>query len=118
VAGSTQLPGSSPVALLMRWDGDRWTPTRDLPAGAVSFDAVASDDRGGVWLGVSDYSTDDDRILLHFDGRSWTYEEAPRVHGDPEVFDLATIPGQDRVFAVGGNPLYDEDSEAWIWTRS
>ncbi|MEU7914182.1 hypothetical protein [Microbispora bryophytorum] len=118
VAGSILLPGSRQAALLMRWDGDRWTPTRDLPAGAISLDAVASDGRGGVWLGASNYSYDNDRILLHFDGRSWTYEDAPMAHNAPEVLDLAVIPGQDRVIAVGGNPSFDEDSQAWIWTRS
>ncbi|MGI5155394.1 hypothetical protein [Microbispora sp. CA-102843] len=65
VAGSIQLPGSRQAALLMHWDGDRWTLARDLPAGAISFNAVASDGRGGVWLGASNYSYDDDRILLH-----------------------------------------------------
>ncbi|MEU6426565.1 hypothetical protein ABZ860_11740 [Microbispora sp. NPDC046973] len=118
VAGSIQLPGPRQAALLMRWDGDRWNPARDLPAGAISFNAVAADGHGGVWLGASNYSYDNHRILLHFDPRSWTYEKAPRVHNDPEVFDLVRIPGEDRVFAVGGNPSYDEDSQAWIWTRS
>lgn len=118
VAGSTWMPGHRPTALLMRWDGDRWNPVPDLPADAIAFDAVASDGHGGVWLGASNYSYDNHRILLHFDGRSWTYEKAPRVHNGPAVFDLATIPGQDRVFAVGGNPSYDEDSRGWIWTRS
>ncbi|NJP26216.1 hypothetical protein FLW53_18815 [Microbispora sp. SCL1-1] len=118
VAGSILPPGGSQAALLMRWDGDRWNPAPALPAGAIAFTAVASDGHGGVWLGASNYSYDNHRILLHFDGRSWTYEKAPRVHNDPVVFGLATSPGQDQVFAVGGNPSYDEDSQAWIWTRS
>lgn len=118
VAGSILPPGARQTALLMRWDGDRWNLAPDLPAGATSFNALASDGRGGVWLGASNYSYDNHRILLHFDDRSWTYEKTPRIHNDPEVFDLATIPGENRVFAVGGNPSYDEDSQAWIWTRS
>ncbi|XVQ84039.1 hypothetical protein ACQP2K_35270 [Microbispora siamensis] len=118
VAGSIVLPGPRQVALLMRWDGDRWNPAPDLPTGAISFNAVAADGHGGVWLGASNYSYDNHRILLHFDGRSWTYEKAPRIHNDPVVFDLVKVPGEDRVFAVGGNPSYDEDGQAWIWTRS
>lgn len=119
VAGSILLPGAgSATATLMRWNGDRWNPVSRLPADVVSFNAVASDGHGGVWLGADNYHSENKRILLHFDGRSWTYEKTPRIGNAPEVLDLVKVPGRDTVFAVGGNPSYDEDSEAWIWTRS
>ncbi|MEN3540578.1 hypothetical protein AAH991_36070 [Microbispora sp. ZYX-F-249] len=119
VAGSILPPGDgSATAMLMRWNGDRWNPVSGLPADAVSFNAVASDGHGGVWLGASNYHSENKRILLHFDRRSWTYEKTPRTGNAPEVLDLVKLPGRDTVFAVGGNPSYDEDGEAWIWTRS
>ncbi len=118
VAGSILRPGARQAALLMRWDGDRWNPVPGLPSDAVAFNAVASDGRGGVWLGASNYHSENKRILLHFDRRSWTYEKTPRVSNAPAVLDLVKVPGGDTVFAVGGNPSYDEDSQAWIWTRS
>ncbi len=30
----------------------------------------------------------------------------------------ARVPGEERVFAAGGNPSYDEDSQGWLWTRN
>lgn len=116
VVGSVLRPGRRQAALLMRWDGGRWNLV-NVPAGANSFGSVASDGHGGVLIGASNYHYDDRRILLRFDGRSWTYEEAPRGNKAPAVFDLARVPGDDQVFAVGGNPSYDEDSRGWIWTR-
>ncbi|MFD0890688.1 hypothetical protein ACFQ08_39600, partial [Streptosporangium algeriense] len=117
VAGSILRPGHRQAALLMRWDGSRWNLPGDVPAGAISFGSVAPDGQGGVWLGASNYAYDDHRILLHFDGRSWTYEKAPRTNRAPEVFDMAKVPGGDQVLAVGGNPSFDEDSRGWMWVR-
>ncbi|GAA2881514.1 hypothetical protein GCM10010517_44450 [Streptosporangium fragile] len=117
VAGSIPRPGRRQAALLMRRDGGRWSLAGGVPAGAVSFGAVAPDGHGGVWLGASNYAYDDHRILLHFDGRSWTYEKAPRIDNGPAVFDMAKVPGGDQVFAAGGNPSFDEHSSGWIWMR-
>ncbi|MGJ6968237.1 hypothetical protein ACSDR0_40650 [Streptosporangium sp. G11] len=117
VAGSVLWPGRRQAALLMRWDGGRWNLAGGVPAGATSFGSVAPDGHGGVWLGASNYAYDDHRILLHFDGRSWTYEKAPRINNAPAVFDMAKVPGGDQVLAVGGNPSFDEDSSGWIWMR-
>ncbi|WP_433367327.1 hypothetical protein [Streptosporangium sp. CA-115845] len=117
VAGTVVRPGHRVAALLMRWDGSRWNLADGIPSGAVSFGAVAPDGRGGVWLGATNYSYDDDRILLHFDGRSWTYEKSPESRNAPAVSDMARVPGGDQVIAVGGNPSYDEDGSGWIWVR-
>ncbi|MEU9832016.1 hypothetical protein AB0D67_10810 [Streptosporangium sp. NPDC048047] len=57
------------------------------------------------------------RILLHFDGPSWMYEKAPWENNDPEVIDMARVPGSGRLTAVGGNSSFDEDSAGWIWMR-
>lgn len=40
------------------------------------------------------------------------------AHWSPSGWSMVTIPGEDRVFPVGGNPSYDEDSQTGIWTRS
>ncbi|RGA03820.1 hypothetical protein DI270_017145 [Microbispora triticiradicis] len=117
-AGWILLPGARQAALLMRWDGDRWTLVRDVPPGAVRLGPLLADGHGGLWLGGHNYDYGDDRILLHYDGRSsWTYDPAPRTNNAPAVIDLVRVPGEDRVFAAGGNPSYDEDSQGWLWTR-
>ncbi|MGI5159326.1 hypothetical protein [Microbispora sp. CA-102843] len=117
VAGSYLRQEGSQAALLMRWDGERWTTAAGVPAGTIGFGRVAADGHGGVWLGAQSGHDSNPHILLHFDGRSWMYEKAPRVHDSQSVSAFARIPGGDRMIAVGGNPSYDEDSQAWIWTR-
>ncbi|MEU1880780.1 hypothetical protein ABZ470_26030 [Streptosporangium sp. NPDC020072] len=117
VAGTIMRPGRRQAALLMRWDGSRWDLPGGVPEEAISFGSVAPDGHGGVWLGASNYAYDEHRILLHFDGRSWTREKAPKANNAPEVFDIAKVPGGDQVFAVGGSPSHDEDSRGWVWTR-
>ncbi|MFF4127063.1 hypothetical protein ACFYYP_26360 [Microbispora rosea] len=102
---------------ILRWDGRAWQSVA-LPPG-LRHPRVASGTSGvsgGLWALTGDRGSGP--TVERWDGRRWTYEKTPRVHNDPEVFDLATIPGENRVFAVGGNPSYDEDSQAWIWTRS
>ncbi|WP_371782681.1 hypothetical protein [Streptosporangium subroseum] len=104
------------TAVMIRWDGRRWSVV-DGPARFVYFSAVASDGDGGVWVGAHYWDYSDGRVLLRYDGRSWSYEMPPRAQNAPVVSDFALVPGDDQVIAVGGNPSFDEDSRAWIWMR-
>ncbi|MFB9895209.1 hypothetical protein [Planobispora takensis] len=104
------------AAITARWDGRRWDVV-DGPSRFVHLSAVTPDGRGGIWVGADYWSHEDKRVVLHYDGRSWTYEPTPRTCNDPAVFDLASVPGSDQVLAVGGEPSFDEDGVAWVWTR-
>ncbi|WP_440103476.1 hypothetical protein [Streptosporangium sp. H16] len=104
------------AAVVVRWDGRRWNVV-DGPARFVHFSAVAPDGHDGAWVAADYWDYTDDRILLHYDGRSWTYEKNPGTQKAPAVFDLALVPGSNQVIGVGGEPAADENSTAWIWTR-
>lgn len=57
---------------------------------------------------------------VRWDGHAWQSVALPPGLRYPQVVS-GTSPGnvsENRVFAVGGNPSYDEDGQAWIWTRS
>ncbi|MEU8380557.1 hypothetical protein [Streptosporangium sp. NPDC048865] len=110
------IGGDSATAVVIRWDGRRWNVVEG-PARFVHFTAVAPDGHGGAWVAANYWDSTDKRMLLHYDGRSWTYERAPRTRNAPSVFDLALVPVSDQVIAVGGEPTFDEHSTAWIWTR-
>ncbi|WP_067172392.1 hypothetical protein [Microtetraspora niveoalba] len=113
--------GDREEAVVLRFDGERWTAP-DVPAHpdhpdrpvAGTFSAVTGDGRGGFLAAGGRAS------ILHYkrDG-GWTDEGTPSESaGSVYVDALARVPGGDRAFAVGGRPDYDEDSSGWIWTRT
>ncbi|MFC7382072.1 hypothetical protein [Sphaerisporangium rhizosphaerae] len=118
--GRANRPGEPPENVLFTWDGSRWTapgvPASRLPGVRASrlpaFTAVAADGRGGVWIG-GERGGD---VIVHYAGGHWTVERTPH-RSSPAVYDLAAGPGGGPVLAVGGEPDYDEDGHAWIWTR-
>ncbi|MBO3752857.1 hypothetical protein J5X84_42985 [Streptosporangiaceae bacterium NEAU-GS5] len=112
--GYIRLPWKKPLSVVLRWDGRRWVMPAQ-PDGWIYLTAVASDGHGGIWVGA-DFLAGDPSVL-HFDGSRWTYEVPPKTVPAATVFDLAHIPGTDRVVAAGSNPSYDEDAVGFIWTR-
>ncbi|MET8140126.1 hypothetical protein ABZU32_07445 [Sphaerisporangium sp. NPDC005288] len=110
--GRVNRPGEPPENVLFTWDGSRWTapvvPASRLPA----FTAVAADGRGGVWIGGGRGGD----VIVHYAAGHWTVERTPH-RSSPAVYGLAAGPGGVPAIAVGGEPDYDEDGHAWIWTR-
>ncbi|WP_189247078.1 hypothetical protein [Streptosporangium pseudovulgare] len=121
--GTAEVSDQERRQFLLRWDGSRWSEAGPLPED-TRLTAVESDGHGGIWAGGEsrgagdgDGDGDGERTILHFDGAGWTYGRTPGTQSGPVVNDLARSPDGDLVVAVGGNPDYDEDSEAWVWTR-
>ncbi|MFF0250095.1 hypothetical protein [Streptosporangium sandarakinum] len=113
--GTAEVSDQERRQFLLRWDGSRWREAGPLPQG-TRLTAVESDGHGGLWAGGESRGAGE-RTILHFDGAGWTYGRTPGTQSGPVVNDLARSPDGDLVVAVGGNPDYDEDSEAWVWTR-
>ncbi|MGV9326890.1 hypothetical protein [Streptosporangium sandarakinum] len=116
--GTAEVSDQERRQLLLRWDGSRWNEAGPLPED-TRLTAVESDGHGGIWAGGESRGAGDggERTILHFDGARWTYGRTPGTQSGPVVNDLARSPDGDLVVAVGGNPDYDEDSEAWVWIR-
>jgi hypothetical protein len=90
----------SQEALVLRWDGWRWTrvalPRSGRPEALMGIAVVAD---GDVWAVGS---RGEHPLSLHWDGRSWTRVPQPRgVRG--WLTSVASIPGTRRLWAVGAS---------------
>ncbi|GAA4958566.1 hypothetical protein GCM10023334_076270 [Nonomuraea thailandensis] len=104
---------------VMYWNGHNWqslnAPSHDAflsgTPGVDDFGTIASDGRGGLWLG------DAHARIWHYDGRAWAAEKTVSGNKWYMADGFASIPGSRRAIAVGGKPMAEEDSRGWIWMR-
>lgn len=122
IAGAVHVQNSDGYeqGFVMYWNGHDWhslnTPSHDAfqppqPETYSDFGTIASDGRGGLWLG------DEHGRIWHYDGRKWRAEKIPSGSSWRIAADFASVPGSDQAIAVGGKPNAEEDSEGWIWLR-
>jgi len=97
-------PAEAPVATLVeRWDGERWQVVASPNPGAVAnvlraVDARSSDDAWAV--GSSSSGAEDQPLVLHWDGVSWTVSPVPFVSGGASLRGVVAI-APDDAWAVG-----------------
>jgi len=92
--------------LLAYWNGKTWQRTQ-LPGTASTLSAVTAVSRDDVW--AAGYSKEDQPVLLHFDGRTWSTAPAPRYAGPYGEFYSLAANGPDDVWAVGRILLDEND---------
>ncbi|MEY9965862.1 hypothetical protein ABIA33_003912 [Streptacidiphilus sp. MAP12-16] len=86
--------------LIERWGGDAWHPML-VPAVATSWvlTAVTEINTHDVW--AVGYTGEDQPVLLHYDGRTWTHLPTPHYRGLYGEFYGVAANGSNDVWAVG-----------------
>ena len=118
VVGSHVVGGVS-TAYAERWDGAGWTvQDLDLPPGPTSISslydvtAFGPDDvwAVGTWMG-------DDPLIRHWDGESWSSEQAPTLSGTERILTAIDGTGPNDLWAVGQQRI-DNQMQAVVLHRS
>ena len=118
VVGSHVVGGVS-TAYAERWDGAGWTvQDLDLPPGPTSISslydvtAFGPDDvwAVGSWMG-------DDPLIRHWDGESWSSEQAPTLSGTERILTAIDGTGPNDLWAVGQQRI-DDQMQAVVLHRS
>lgn len=108
-------PEGSSRALLLHWDGRRWTCalTRQIHPPKFPYfylAAVSASSPGDAWA-VGSYLDSADRALaLHWNGHSWEQVITPRVGS---LWDVVFVPQSGLVWAVGDGLLLRWNGTAW-----
>jgi hypothetical protein len=92
-----------PGTILLHWNGKAWSRVKFPYIGSATA-SVGYDGHGGIWL-VTWNGTGAHLTLWfdHYSGGRWTRVKVPSSHGEqPEVFNLAWIPGSRSLWAAGG----------------
>ena len=118
VVGSHVVGGVS-TAYAERWDGAGWTvQDLDLPPGPTSISslydvtAFGPDDvwAVGAWMG-------EDPLIRHWDGESWSSEQAPTLSGTERILTAIDGTGPNDLWAVGQQRI-DNQMQAVVLHRS
>jgi hypothetical protein len=97
-------PAEAPATTLIeRWDGERWQVVASPNVGTVAnvlraVDARSPDDAWAV--GSASSGREDQPLILHWNGSSWTVSTVPIVTGGASLAGVAAI-APDDVWAVG-----------------
>jgi len=95
--GSTGPSGTVPRALIMHWNGARWSVIPPGPGGDFALsdvDGSASDD---IWAIGGDGAS---FTAQHWDGSAWTATSLPKPPGVTYMTGLAVV-GADDIWVVG-----------------
>jgi hypothetical protein len=99
-------PSGSFGTILVHWNGKAWTRAR-LPFAGADDGPVTTDGHGGIWLPLAASATKE-LWFCHFSAGRWTRTPVPSRSGEqPQVQDLAWIPGTRSVWAIGGVSFAD-----------
>ncbi|MEW6058701.1 MAG: hypothetical protein AB1551_00910 [Actinomycetota bacterium] len=97
-------PAEAPVATLVeRWDGERWEVVASANVGTVAnvlraVDAMSADDAWAV--GSTSSGGDDQPLILHWDGASWSASTVPYVTAGASLSGVVAV-SRDDAWAVG-----------------
>ncbi|MEY9849841.1 hypothetical protein [Streptacidiphilus sp. MAP5-3] len=102
-------PNGHLVGLVEHWNGTSWkiVPLPKL-AGAWALDAVTEINTHDIWA-VGSNLDQDQPVLLHSDGRTWTHVATPQYHGVAGEFNAVAAGGPNDVWAVGRDMLDPAD---------
>ncbi|MCQ4210332.1 hypothetical protein [Streptomyces longispororuber] len=101
VGWATAADGSGAfTGLIEHWEGASWRPV-PLPAGSsvAALDAVTAVSARDVW--AAGFDTDDQPVLLHYDGAAWKQLPRPPIGGPYGEVNALAAAGPDDVWAVG-----------------
>jgi hypothetical protein len=91
---------------LLHWNGEAWARAV-FPYAGMAIAPVAPDGHGGLWLVLA--ASNNEQWFCHYSAGHWTRTPVPRRSGEqPEVQNLAWIPGTDSQWATGGVSFADD----------
>jgi hypothetical protein len=93
--------GAYPGAILLHFDGRKWTQVSVPYKGTFMMTNLATDGKGGIWIAATtnDGATQD---IYHLRGGRWSRSLAPSVRGDgTQVQSIAWRPGTTQAWAAG-----------------
>ncbi len=106
--------GGGPLALILRWDGRKWSEVA-LPRFGRTSELTSLVARGTDDVRAAGAYVDENGItrplILHWDGTEWTREPAPEAHG--LIHDL-TVSETGELWAVGARPSAIRGTEALV----
>lgn len=96
--------------LVQHWDGHAWNRVK-LPQTYANWglNAISASGPKDVWAVGSGYGDDDQPVVLHFDGRSWTAMPTPPYGGVYGEFNDVVAKGPHDVWVTGRTLLDDKD---------
>jgi hypothetical protein len=109
------LATSSEQALILHWNGTKWTQVKTLGAGTPGvLNAVGASSPGNAWaVGATSAGPQGVQTLaLHWDGQSWTRVATPRFSvsgGDNPFLNGVTVTSTSNAWAVGSFPTASGD---------
>lgn len=92
-------------AVLLRWNGKKWTRAAAPQAAETGLDDVAADGHGGLWAVAGGVNG----VLHRSPSGSWSTYKLPGA-GHPRIWAMTRIPGTKR--AIGGG---DVETSASTW---
>jgi hypothetical protein len=97
----TTVGGANPRGVfLLRWNGSAWARA-PFPYAGIAFSPATPDGYGGLWLVLA--ASNKELWFCHYSAGQWTRTPVPRTSGEqPQVQNLAWIPGTHSLWAVGG----------------
>ncbi|MFC9331287.1 hypothetical protein [Kitasatospora sp. NPDC057015] len=96
--------------LVQHWDGHAWHRV-DLPEPYANWalNGISASGPKDVWAVGSGFGDDDQPVVLHYDGRSWTVLPTPPYGGLYGEFNEVVANGPRDVWAVGRTLLDEKD---------
>lgn len=94
-------PARSDRALLLHWDGMRWSRAAGLPAGAGGLSRIAMSGHDGWAVGTSAIAGHPQALILRWNGAGWHRVRAPA--GVPGLTKVALTPA-GSAWAIGAAP--------------
>lgn len=95
-SGQLMTSESDYQAILLHWNGTRWTRVATPAAAETGLDDVAADGRGGLWA----VSGDVNGVLHRTSAGTWSTYALPG-DGHPSAWAMTRIPGTKRAIGAG-----------------